>query len=71
VATYITHFCANKQCNNGWIDEDVKRSGAPPTWKLCRSCAGDAFDSQKPVVDASLSRRLKEAARLRHQAKTA
>ena len=49
---YVIHFCRNKECNNGWIDEDkTKVKTIPPSWKYCRDCAkklGIDFNKQKP-----------------------
>ena len=49
---YVIHFCRNKECNNGWIDEDLTHAvTVPPKWKYCRECAeklGIDFNSQTP-----------------------
>ncbi len=49
---YVIHFCRNKECNNGWLDEDLTHAQTvPPKWKYCRECSeklGINFDSQNP-----------------------
>lgn len=49
---YVIHFCKNKKCNNGWVDEDLKDSKTiPPNWKYCEECCkkmGIDFKSQIP-----------------------
>ena len=36
---YVLHFCKNKKCNNGWIDEDLTNAQSrPPSWKYCEDC---------------------------------
>ena len=50
---YVIHFCRNKECNNGWLDEDLTNVKTfPPQWKYCRECAdkfGVDFDKQTPT----------------------
>lgn len=50
---YVMHFCRNKQCNNGWVDEDLTNAKTtPPNWKYCRECAnklGIDYDAQTPT----------------------
>lgn len=50
---YIMHFCRNKKCNNGWVDEDLTHATTkPPSWKYCRECAeklGIDYDAQTPT----------------------
>lgn len=59
---YVIHFCRNKECNNGWIDEDLTHAmTVPPKWKYCKECAeelGIDFNSQKP--DDAKTKRQKE-----------
>lgn len=49
---YVMHFCRNKQCNNGWIDEDLTNAKSiPPRWKYCKKCAamrGIDYAAQTP-----------------------
>ena len=49
---YVIHFCRNKECNNGWLDEDLTNVKTfPPQWKYCKECAdefGIDFDKQTP-----------------------
>lgn len=49
---YVIHFCRNKECNNGWLDEDLTNVKTfPPQWKYCKECAnkfGVKFDKQTP-----------------------
>lgn len=58
---YVVHFCRNKECNNGWIDEDkAKVKTIPPSWKYCKECAeklGIDFDKQEPS-DAKTEKQL-------------
>ena len=36
---YVIHFCKNKKCNNGWLDEDLTNAKTnPPKWKYCEEC---------------------------------
>lgn len=36
---FVLHFCKNKKCNNGWIDEDLTNAKSrPPKWKYCDEC---------------------------------
>jgi len=49
---YVLHFCRNKKCNNGWIDEDLTKITSPPKWKYCKECAeklGIDYDTQTPT----------------------
>lgn len=50
--TYVVHYCKNKQCNNGWIDEDLTNAQSrPPSWKYCEECCtkyGFVNPSQPP-----------------------
>lgn len=49
---YVLHFCRNKKCNNGWIDEDLTKTTSPPKWKYCKECAeklGIDYDAQTPT----------------------
>lgn len=49
---YVMHFCRNRECNNGWIDEDLTNASAPPRWKYCQECAakkGIDYDDQTPT----------------------
>jgi len=43
VATYVVHFCKNKQCNRAWIDEDLTRAKRPPSWKYCPVCVAQGM----------------------------
>lgn len=65
---YVIHFCRNKECNNGWIDEDKTRvKTIPPSWKYCRECAekfGIDFDKQKPS-DAKSKEQIEREEKLR------
>lgn len=49
---YVIHFCRNKECNNGWLDEDLTNVKTfPPQWKYCKECAnkfGVEFNEQTP-----------------------
>lgn len=58
---YVIHFCRNKECNNGWIDEDKTNAKTiPPSWKYCKECAkklGIDFGKQKPS-DAKTEKQL-------------
>lgn len=61
MSKYVFHFCKNKECNNGWVDEDLTGvKSRPPMWKYCEECCrrlGIDFDSQKP--DEGKAKRLK------------
>ena len=50
---YVMHFCRNKKCNNGWVDEDLTHATTKPaSWKYCRECAeklGIDYDAQTPT----------------------
>lgn len=36
---YVMHFCKNKKCNSGWLDEDLTNAKTrPPKWKYCDKC---------------------------------
>lgn len=65
---YVIHFCRNKECNNGWIDEDLTNVKTfPPQWKYCKECAekfGVEFDKQKPS-DAKSEKELERDKKLR------
>lgn len=49
---YVMHFCRNKKCNNGWVDEDLTHVKTnPPAWKYCQECCqnlGIEFNKQRP-----------------------
>lgn len=65
---YVIHFCRNKECNNGWIDEDLTNVKTfPPQWKYCKECAekfGIEFTKQKPS-DAKSEKELERDQKLR------
>jgi hypothetical protein len=54
---YVMHFCRNKKCNNGWVDEDLTHASVnPPNWKYCQECAeklGIDFNTQ--TITSNLS----------------
>ena len=53
---YVMHFCRNRECNNGWIDEDLTNASAPPKWKYCQECSeklGIDYNTQTPTSNLS------------------
>lgn len=53
---FVLHFCKNKQCNNGELDEDILRSKKPPTWKYCKECVSNGYvNPEKPPVRPHMS----------------
>lgn len=58
---YVIHFCKNKQCNSGWIDEDLTRAHKPPQWKYCAACVEKGFvNPEKPQVNKRISESTKK-----------
>lgn len=66
---YVVHFCRNKACNNGWLDEDLTNAGTPPTWKYCSSCVDDGFKQAKSPLDGSSRKKSIEAMNLARKLK--
>lgn len=61
---YVIHFCHNKECNNGWLDEDLTNAQTiPPKWKYCKECCealGIDFNKQSPTDTKTDGQKLRE-----------
>jgi len=68
MALYVVHFCRNRSCNVGWIDEDLTNATSPPKWKYCPECVQQGFvnPDRPPKSEAAIrkamlmNQRLKE-----------
>lgn len=64
---YILHYCKDKQCNSGWIDEDTMCSAKPPSWRYCPECVSKGRQNpKKKPIDPELAERMQS---LREMAK--
>ena len=76
---YVMHFCRNKKCNNGWVDEDLTNAiSTPPQWKYCKECAeklGIDYDTQTPTSNLTqqeldhLEKKKEQARKMREKRK--
>ena len=58
---YIQHFCKNPKCNAGWLDEDLKKSQRPVTWKYCYLCVSQGKKNpDKPPVNENLGKNARD-----------